>query len=306
LPGAPRLFLPLRTGRGKLGVVGIWKDLAGPLLTPAERRLLDALLDQTALAVDRVQLARDVDATRLLAETERLRAALLNSIGHDLKTPLASILGTITALRDHGDLYAPEAKDSMLATAQDETERLARFVGNLLDMTRLEAGALGPKREPVDVADVIGAALARTARLLAGHKVITDVPIDLPLLRSDFLLLEQVLVNLLENAARYAPAGSAVEIGSEATGDTLALEVRDRGPGLGPQAAERVFEPFYRASDAVPGQGVGLGLAVARGFVEAMGGTIQASDRPGGGAVFRLTFPRELITVPGTEEPAFA
>ena len=306
LPGAPRLFLPLRTGRGKLGVVGIWKELAGPLLTPAERRLLDALLDQTALAVDRVQLARDVDATRLLAETERLRAALLNSIGHDLKTPLASILGTITALRDHGDLYAPEAKDSMLATAQDETERLARFVGNLLDMTRLEAGALGPKREPVDVADVIGAALARTARLLAGHKVVTDVPTDLPLLRSDFLLLEQVLVNLLENAARYAPAGSAVEIGSEATGDTLALEVRDRGPGLGPEAAERVFEPFYRASDAVPGQGVGLGLAVAHGFVEAMGGTIQASDRPGGGAVFRLTFPRELITVPGTEEPAFA
>ena len=170
LPGAPRLFLPLRTGRGKLGVVGIWKELAGPLLTPAERRLLDALLDQTALAVDRVQLARDVDATRLLAETERLRAALLNSIGHDLKTPLASILGAVTALRDHGELYAPEARDSMLATAQDETERLARFVGNLLDMTRLEAGALGPKREPVDVADLVGAALARTARLLAGHE----------------------------------------------------------------------------------------------------------------------------------------
>ena len=134
----------------------------------------------------------DID-TAGLAETERLRAALLNSIGHDLKTPLASILGAVTALRDHGDLYAPDARDSMLATAQDETERLARFVGNLLDMTRLEAGALGPKREPVDVADVVGAALARTARLLAGHEVIADLPADLPLLRGDFLLLEQVL-----------------------------------------------------------------------------------------------------------------
>jgi two-component system sensor histidine kinase KdpD len=286
-------------------VVGIWKDLAGPLLTPTERRLLDALLDQTALAVDRVQLARDVDASRLLAETERLRAALLNSIGHDLKTPLASILGAITALRDHGDLYAPEARDSMLATAQDETERLARFVGNLLDMTRLEAGALGPKREPIDLADVVGAALARTTRLLAGHEVVTDLPADLPLLRGDFLLLEQVLVNLLENASRYAPTDTAVEIGSEATSDALVLEVRDRGPGLG-EAAGRVFEPFYRASDAVPGQGVGLGLAVARGFVEVMGGAIEAQDRPGGGAVFRVSFPRELVTVPGVEEAAFA
>ena len=306
LPGAPRLFLPLRTGRGKLGVVGIWKDLAGPLLTPAERRLLDALLDQTALALDRVQLARDVDAARLLAETERLRSALLNSIGHDLKTPLASILGTITALRDHGELYASPARDALLATAQDETERLARFVGNLLDMTRLEAGALGPRREPVDLADLAGAALARTARLLAGHDVVTSLPPDLPLLRADFVLLEQVLVNLLENAARYAPAGSPVELAAAAGQGGLSLEVRDRGPGLPAGAAARVFEPFYRAPDAVAGQGVGLGLAVARGFVEAMGGTIAAEDRPGGGAVFRLAFPPALVTTPTAEEPALA
>ena len=306
LPGAPRLFLPLRTGRGKLGVAGIRKDLPGPLLTPAERRLLDALLDQTALAIDRVQLARDVDATKLLAETERLRTALLTSIGHDLRTPLASILGAVSALRSYGASYDAAGREDLLATAQEEAERLARFVDNLLDMTRLEAGALGPKREPVDIADVVGSALRRTGRLLADHRVATDLPADLPLLRADFVLLEQVLVNLLENAARYAPAGTAVEIVGRAGAESFLLEVRDRGPGIPPDEAGRIFDRFYRALNATPGKGVGLGLAVAKGFVEAMGGTIAALDRQGGGTVFRLTFPAELVTAAAGEEPALA
>ncbi len=306
LPGAPRLFLPLRTGRGKLGVAGIRKDLAGPLLTPAERRLLDALLDQTALAVDRVQLAADVDQTRLLAATERLRTALLTSIGHDVKTPLASILGTVTALRSFGALYDDATREEMLATAQEEAERLDRFLDNLLDMTRLEAGALGPKREPVDVADAVGSALRRTSRLLAGHRVTTDLAADLPLVRLDFVLLEQVLVNLLENAARYAPKGGAVEIAARAGAEAFVLEIRDRGPGIAPEEALRVFDPFYRASAAVPGKGVGLGLAVAKGFVEAMGGTIAAVERPGGGALFRLTFPAGLLVPATGAEPALA
>jgi two-component system, OmpR family, sensor histidine kinase KdpD len=306
LPGAPRLFLPLRTGRGKLAVAGIRKDVAGPLLTPAERRLLDALLDQTALAIDRVQLARDVDATKLLAETERLQTALLTSIGHDLKTPLASILGTVTALRSFGTLYDGAAHEEMLATAQEEAERLSRFVDNLLDMTRLEAGALGPKREPVDVADAVGSALRRTSRLLAGHRVVTDLPADLPLVRGDFVLFEQVLVNLLENAARYATEGTTVEVAGRAGDEAFVLEIRDRGPGIPAEDAGRVFDRFYRAPTAAPGKGVGLGLAVAKGFVEAMGGTIVALERPGGGTVFRLSFPAELVTAAAGEEPALA
>ncbi len=306
LPGAPRLFLPLRTGRGKLGVVGIHKGIAGPLLTPGERRLLDALLDLTALAVDRVQLAGDVDAARLLAETERLRTALLNSLGHDLKTPLASILGAVTALRGSGGLYGETARDEMLANAQEEAERLARFVDNLLDMTRLEAGAVGPRREPVDVCDAVGAALRRTGRLLAEHEVVTDMAADLPLVRLDFVLLEQVLVNLLENAARYAPKHSAVEVAARIEGDALVLEVRDRGPGIAPSEAERVFDRFYRSPDAPPGKGVGLGLAVARGFVEAMDGSVVAVARPGGGTVFRMRFGGSLIAAPAAEEPALA
>jgi two-component system sensor histidine kinase KdpD len=306
LPGAPRLFLPLRTGRGKLGVVGIRRNLAGPLLTPAERRLLDALLDQTALAIDRAQLARDVDASRLLAETERLRTALLTSVGHDLKTPLASILGAISALRSNRAGYDDATRGELLATAQDEAERLARFVDNLLDMTRLEAGALGPKREPVDLADAVGSALRRTSRLLAGHRVTTDLPEDLPLLRGDFVLLEQVLVNLLENAARYTPAGTEVEIGARHGGRALVVEVRDRGPGIAPDDAQRIFDRFYRVQGSAPGKGVGLGLAVVKGFVEAMGGRVSVVERSGGGAVFRLAFPNDLVVVPVDAEAVLA
>ena len=310
LPGAPRLFLPLRTGRGKAGVVGIRRrDVAGPLLTPPERRLLDALLDQTALAVDRVRLARDVDQGRLLVETERLRTALLTSLGHDLKTPLASILGAITALRGaEGGRYGAADREELLATAHEEAERLARFLDNLLDMTRLEAGALGPRREPVDVADAVGAALRRTARLLARHPVATDLPPDLPLARLDFVLLEQALVNLLENAARHTPPGTPVEVAALAAGAAgLVVEVRDGGPGVPPEERERIFDRFHRLPDAArrsdrAGAGVGLGLAVARGFVEAMGGSLVALGRPGGGSVFRASFPGHLLDGPVTVE----
>ena len=306
LPGAPRLFLPLRTGRGRLGVAGIRKDLQGPLLTPAERRLLDAILDQTALAVDRIQLAGDVDATKLLAETERLRTALLTSIGHDLRTPLASILGAVSALRSCGAAYDAAGRDELLATAQDQAERLARFVDTLLDMTRLEAGALAPKREPVDVADVVGSALRRTGLLLSSHRVATDLPADLPLLRADFVLLEQALVHLLENAARYSAVGSPIEIGARAGEESLLIEVRDRGPGIAPTDASRIFDRFHRGQGALPGQGLGLGLSVAKGFVEAMGGTIAALARPGGGSIFRLTFPAALLAAAQGEEHVLA
>ena len=176
LPGAKRLFLPMRTGRGAIGVLGLFRAAPGLLLTPDERRLLDALLDQTAIAIERVQLARDVDEGRLLNETERLRAALLASVSHDLKTPLASILGTISSLRVYGALYDDETREEMLATAQEEAERLARFLENVLDITRLEGGAVGPGREPVDLADLVGSAIRRAGRLLSGHRVTTRWP----------------------------------------------------------------------------------------------------------------------------------
>src|SRR4029077_3260776 len=191
-------FLPFRTGRGAVGVLGIERDEAGPLLTSDGRRLLDALADQAALAIERITLAEDVDRTRVVAETERLRAALLTSISHDLRTPLAAIIGSLTSLRGYGRSYDEETRDELLATVQAEAERLNRFIGNLLDMTRLESGAIVPRGSMADLSEIIGSALARAARILELHPVQVRLPPDLPMLNLDVVLFEQVLFNLLD------------------------------------------------------------------------------------------------------------
>ncbi|MGC2203838.1 MAG: sensor histidine kinase KdpD, partial [Stellaceae bacterium] len=203
LPGGKRLFLPLRTGSGPVGVIGIDRDAPGPLLTPDERRLLDALCDQGAVAIERISLAKGLDEARVLGETERLRAALLTSISHDLRTPLASILGTVSSLRSFPEKYSATEREELLTTLQDEAERLNRFVSNLLDMTRLESGAIELKLELIDVAEIVGSALQRAGNVLAGHRVEVDIAPDLPMLRLDAVLFEQVLFNLLDNAAKY-------------------------------------------------------------------------------------------------------
>jgi two-component system, OmpR family, sensor histidine kinase KdpD len=293
LPGAKRLFLPLRTGRGPVGVLGIDGDKPGPLLTPDGRRLLDALADQAAIAIERITLAEDVDRTRVMAETERLRAALLTSISHDLRTPLAAIIGSLTSLRGYGKAYDEETRDELLATVQTEAERLNRFIGNLLDMTRLESGAVELKPEVVDVGEIVGTALERTAKMLVDHKVEVDIDPDLPMLRLDYLLFEQVLFNLLDNAAKYAPPGSLVQLRARREGVAVIVEVIDEGPGIPPADLERIFDKFYRvyAQDRQRA-GTGLGLAIGRGFVEALGGTIVAGNRTDrSGAVFTIRVP---------------
>jgi two-component system sensor histidine kinase KdpD len=293
LPGAKRLFLPLRTGRSAVGVLGINRGTPGPLIAPDERRLLDALADQAAVAIERTQLAESIDAARLQAETERLRASLLTSISHDLRTPLASIIGTITSLRSFGKLYDEATRDEMLATAQDESERLNRFVANLLDMTRLDSGKIEPRREMIDLSDIVGATLQRAGKILAGHRVTVTLLPDLPMLSVDFLLLEQVLFNLLDNAAKYAPEGSTIEIAGRREDGDAVIMVRDEGPGIPPDALERIFDKFYRVQSGDRQRaGTGLGLAICRGFIEAQGGRITAAnrgDRPG--AIFTIRLP---------------
>jgi two-component system sensor histidine kinase KdpD len=293
LPGAKRLFLPIRTGRGPVGVVGLGSDREGPLLSPDQRRLLDALCDQAALAIERTTLAHDLDHARLLAETDRLRSALLTSISHDLKTPLASILGAITSLRTYSKAYDEAAKEQLMGTVQEEAERLNRFIANLLDMTRLESGAVEPRLALADLSEVVGSVLTRTAPILAAHKVVVNLASDLPMLRLDFVLLEQVLFNLLDNAAKYAPAGSTVELRGERSGNRVILQVLDEGDGIPPEDLERVFDKFYRVHAADRRRaGTGLGLAICRGFVEAMGGTIHAGNRSDRtGAVFTIEMP---------------
>jgi two-component system, OmpR family, sensor histidine kinase KdpD len=293
LPGGKRLFLPLRTGSGPVGVIGIDRDAPGPLLTPDERRLLDALDDQAAVAIERISLAKGLDLARVLAETERLRAALLTSISHDLRTPLASILGAVSSLRSFPEKYDAAEREELLATLQDEAERLNRFVNNLLDMTRIESGAIELKLELVDVGEIVGAALQRAGNVLARHRVEVTVEPDLPMLRLDAVLFEQVLFNLLDNAAKYSPSGSRIDICASRDGELVEIEVVDEGPGIPANDFERIFDKFYRVQAQDHRRaGTGLGLAICRGFVEALGGWIVARNRRArSGAVFTIRMP---------------
>jgi two-component system, OmpR family, sensor histidine kinase KdpD len=293
LPGAKRLFLPMRTGRGAIGVVGIDSDKPGPLLTPDQRRLLDALIDQSALAIERVSLVEDLERAKRTAETDRLRSALLTSISHDLKTPLAAILGTAGTLRNLSGRLSDAQKADLLATIIDESERLNRFIANLLDMTRLEAGAVVPNAALHDPGEIVGTALNRAAKILAGHRVEVDLAPGLPMLALDAVLFEQVLFNLLDNAAKYAPPGSVVRIVAWQDRQAVYLQVIDEGDGIPPADLERIFDKFYRVQkgDQVRA-GTGLGLAISRGFIEALNGTITAANRTDrSGAVFTIRLP---------------
>jgi two-component system sensor histidine kinase KdpD len=293
LPGAKRLFLPMRTGRGTIGIVGLDSDRAGPLLSSDQRRLFDALADQAALAIERTNLAGEIEQQRLVAETERLRSALLTSISHDLRTPLASILGSATTLRSYGRTMDPAAQDELMGTIQEEAERLNRFISNLLDMTRLESGAIAPRAELVDLADVVGSALRRAGPVLAKHHVEVALAPDLPMLKLDPVLFEQVLFTLLDNAGKYAPPHTRILVRALQAGDFVQLEIADEGAGIPPADLERIFDKFYRVQAADrKGAGTGLGLAICRGFVEAMGGTIAAGNRIGArGAVLTIVLP---------------
>src|SRR5215475_8258451 len=293
LPGAKWLFMPMRTGRGQIGILGICRDAPGLLLSAEQRRLLDALSDQGALAIQRVHLVEDIDRVKRTAETDRLRSALLTSISHDLKTPLAAVLGAAGALRDLSKSFDENAKADLLATIIEESERLNRFIANLLDMTKLESGAVVTNAALHDVGEIVGSALQRAGKLLAKHRVEMEISSDLPLVRVDAVLFEQALFNLLDNAAKYAPPATTIRVQCWRDEDSICVQIFDEGDGIPARDLERIFDKFYRVQkgDQVRA-GTGLGLAIARGFVEAMQGTISAgnrTDRPG--AVFTITLP---------------
>jgi two-component system sensor histidine kinase KdpD len=293
LPGAKRLFLPMRTGRGAIGVMGIDSDKPGPLFTPDQRRLLDALRDQGALAIERVRLVEEMDRVERAAETERLRSALLTSISHDLKTPLAAVLGAAGALRDLGGKLGEAEKADLLGTIIDESERLNRFIANLLDMTKLESGAVSPNVALHDVGEIVGSTLRRASRILSRHSIELELAPDLPMLELDAVLFEQALFNLLDNAAKYAPPETTIRIQDWRTADTVCLRVLDEGSGIPAVDLDHIFDKFYRAqkTDQVRA-GTGLGLAISRGFVEAMHGTIAAANRTDrSGAAFTISLP---------------
>ena len=293
LPGGRWLFVPFRTSRSAIATIGVLPTKEGRELSAGERRLLEAVGNQAAIAIERVTLAEDIDQARLGAERERLRSAMLTSVSHDLRTPLASIIGSLSSLLSYGERYDPETRRDLLATAQAEAERLDRFVGNLLDMTRLDAGAITPKREAVEVGDLVSTSLRRAEPLVRGHTVSSSIPPGLPSLQLDFVLAEQVLFNLLDNAAKYAPAGGRIEVVARQDGGRVEIAVRDEGPGIAEGDLDRIFEKFYRADAGDRRRaGTGLGLAIARGFVEVMGGTLTVRNRVDrSGAEFTVSYP---------------
>jgi two-component system sensor histidine kinase KdpD len=297
LPSAKARYLPLRTARGVLGVMGIGPGDPNHYLTPEQRRLLDAFASLAALAIERAQLADAARDAQLLEATEKLQTALLNSISHDLRTPLVSITGALTSLQEDGAHLDETLRNSMIENARGEAERLNRLVGNLLDMTRLESGALTMNREPVEIEDIVGAALEQLNGRLGTRPVQVDVPRDLPLVPLDFGLLVQVLVNLIDNAIKYSAADSPIEVSAQANQNFLEIQIADRGVGIPPDDLARVFDKFYRVQHPDSVGGTGLGLSISKGFVEAHGGSIQAENRPDGGTLIRITLPRLTVSL---------
>jgi two-component system sensor histidine kinase KdpD len=301
LPAARARYQPLTGSRGTVGVLGVELPAALRPLSRDQRELLVALAAQIAVALERARLAAEADASRLSAESERLRSTLLSSVSHDLRTPLAAITGAASGLLEEPPPEPPRARE-LASTVLDEAERLNRLVGNLLDMTRLETGTLQPKREWHSLEEVVGSALARVKRQAGGHVLAVEVAPDLPLVPLDAVLVEQAVVNLLENALRHGGPGSAVRVAARREGEDAVVEVSDDGPGFPPEDAERVFEKFYRARGGV---GAGLGLAIVRAIVTAHGGTTRAEAGRPRGAVFRFTLPLgEAPPAPPPEDDA--
>ncbi|BBA70914.1 sensor histidine kinase [Geobacter sulfurreducens] len=291
LASAGFLYLPLQTSGSVLGVLGVRLKNDADYRSTQIRRLLDAFTSQTAMALERVQLSRQAEQAQILQARENLERALLNSISHDLRTPLVAITGALDTLRDKVHTLADESRLELLDTAWEEAERLNRFVGNLLDMTRLESGAIKLKRELSDVQDLIGCALAALERRIGERGIDVRLPPDLPLVRMDMVLMTQVLVNLLDNALKYSPPDSGVEITARVDGGRLRIEMADRGPGIPEKDLKRVFDKFYRIAVPEGAQGTGLGLSICKGIVEAHGGSIRAENRTGGGLRVIVTLP---------------
>ena len=293
LPMASARFLLLKGGRVQVGVLGVRPIQAGALVDPQQRQLLETFASQVANALERVRLAEEARSAAVEIETERLRSSLLSSVSHDLRTPLGVITGaTSTLLQDDATLDAATKRD-LLETAHEEAQRLNRLVRNLLDMTRLASGAIRPKKEWHPLDEIIGVALHRLEPRLVGRKIEVKLPADLPPIPLDDLLVEQTLINLLENAIKYTPADSPIDIIASHTPGEVEIEVADRGPGVPDAERDHVFEKFYRLTREGTHGGAGLGLAICRGLVEAHGGRIWVEDRKGGGSRFRFTLPIE-------------
>jgi two-component system sensor histidine kinase KdpD len=287
VPLADSMFVPLVSTSGPLGVMGLRLRQSAPM-SVHQKNLLDTLSRQIALSLDRQRLREISGKAKLLAESERLSKMLLDSMSHEIRTPLSAIENATSSLVELGHGQGSGAE--MIAEIREATDRLNRLVGKVLDITRIETGRVEPSFSECDVGEVIQFALAGTERELARHQVSVQLAGNLPMLRLDFVFLQEALMNLLSNAAHHTPPGTLVEVRVWTAASTLFLVVADRGPGIAVEVLPRIFDKFYRGP-AAPTGGTGLGLSLVKGFVEALGGTVTAVNRSGGGAEFTIRLP---------------
>jgi two-component system sensor histidine kinase KdpD len=289
LPSATGLYIPLVTTSGPVGVLALnLKQKFGT--TVHQDNLLDAFSQQIAMALDRHRLNGISEKANLLAESERLSKTLLDSVSHEIRTPIAAIksaTGNLVEMRDEDS----QMRQEMVEEIQEATERLNRVVGNVLEASRLESGSIKPRLNECDVSELVHVALAETEKELSAHKVTVSIESGLPVVPMDFVLMQQALTNLLSNAAFHTPPGTAVQVGARLEGDQLVLSVADRGPGIPSESLPRLFDKFYRVPQSRTG-GTGLGLSLVKGFVEAQGGRVAAQNRTGGGTIFTIRLPR--------------
>ena len=292
LASATAIYLPLNALQRCIGVLGLRPAEARQLQVPEQMHLVEAMVNQAAVAMERVQLAEAAQDANVEVESERLRNVLLSAISHDFRTPLATIIGSASTLRDSsaGTLDEKQRR-ALLDGLLHEAERMNRLVGNLLDLTRLSEGGIELRRDWIAIDELIGAVLARLRDLLGQHPVALHLPDDPPLVPGDEVMIEQVLSNLLENVARHTPAGTAVDISVATSAESLDVSVRDHGQGFAAGEEERLFEKFHQGRAEGPQSGFGLGLAICKAIIDAHGGTISARNAPGGGAEFRFSLP---------------
>src|SRR5215470_3903718 len=305
LSGAEALYLPLLAAHKLVGVLAVLPARQDRLLIPEQRHLLETFAGQLATAIERIQLAAEATGLARKAETESMRNSLLNAISHDLRTPLAVLVGASSSLVADDARLSDEAKRELALSINEESKRMSTLVGNLLDMARLESGTVELARQWTPLEEIVGSVLSRMTPALAQHPVSVALPADLPLVNVDPVLLEQVFANLLENAVKYTPAGTKIEISAQRVPGRVTVEVADSGPGFPPGEEAKLFDKFYRLQREAPQSGVGLGLAICKAIIVAHGGTISAANRPSGGAVFRFELPAgEPPTVEAEPVPA--
>jgi two-component system, OmpR family, sensor histidine kinase KdpD len=277
-PGRPATQVPLLTARGMEGELRLWHDRE--ILFPPEKRMLEAFASQGALAIERIRLMKGENRAHVLEESDKLKSALLSSVSHELRSPLAAIKASVSSLRGGAVDWDTAARQDLLATVEEETDHLNLLVGNLLDMSRIESGVLRPQKRWNSIAEIAAGVATRMRKQLSDHRLVLDLPASLPLVATDYVMMQQVFTNLISNSVKYAPAGTSITIAARQEGDFLEVLVSNQGPPVPEEHLQRIFDKFYRVTLADRVTGTGLGLSICKGIIEAHGGRIWAQNQP--------------------------